>query len=46
VSTLQHNERLCVNHYYDALERNRDLRFDDTVPPRMAGVTAKPVAGS
>lgn len=45
VRTLGPTERLCINHYYRALEEHPEIAFDDVVPPRMAGVTAKPVAG-
>ena len=45
VRTLSSNERLCINHYYLALEKDHTLWDCDTVPPRMAGVSAKPVAG-
>lgn len=45
VRTLAVNERLCINHYYRALEDDPSLGRDDVVPPRMAGVSAKPVAG-
>lgn len=48
VSYLQHNERLCIHHYYLALDERPEIRGDDTTPPkegRMPGVRAKAVAG-
>jgi len=42
---LRYNERLCVNHYYRALEANPSLARDDTVPPAKPMRIAKPVAG-
>lgn len=45
VRTLAHNERVCVNHYYAFIDAHRECRHDPTVPPRMAGLVAKPVAG-
>lgn len=49
MSNLSHDQRLCINHYYTALEENPSLRDDPTVPPkhhRMAGVQPKQVAGA
>ena len=44
--TLAPNERVCVNHYYSALDRNPDLCRDDVVPPKpMMTAAAKNVAG-
>ena len=43
---LQSNERICVTHYYRALEQDSSIAFDDVVPPttqKMPGVQAKPV---
>ena len=47
VRTLPHDERLCINHYYDALARDHSLSEEDTVPPKtkMPGVEPKAVAG-
>jgi hypothetical protein len=47
VRTIEHNQRLCVDHYYIAVEKDRSLLLDGVVPPVkvMAGVTPKPVAG-
>lgn len=33
-SRLGRNERLCINHYYTAMDQNPDLRHDPTAPPR------------
>lgn len=41
VSTLPRNERLCVFHYYRALERDHSLADDGTVPPRERLVDMK-----
>ena len=50
VRTLPHTERLCLDHYYDAVARDHSLADGDTVPPkvvpRMRGVEAKQVSGS
>lgn len=32
--TLPHDKRVCVNHYYAALEQDRSLARDPTVPPK------------
>jgi hypothetical protein len=50
VKNLPHDQRLCINHYYDAVARDHSLADEDTIPPktpipRMRGVTAKAVAG-
>ena len=47
-SQLQHHERICVDHYYIAIERNHSLGDDPTVPPKqkMLGVRPREVAGS
>jgi hypothetical protein len=46
VRTLPHDKRLCVDHYYIAIEQDRSLLLDGVVPPsKMVGVTPKPVAG-
>lgn len=34
--TLGHNERVCINHYYSAIEQDHSLAHDKTVPPRAA----------
>ena len=44
VRWLQPTERICVNHYTDALQRDGSIYRDDVVPPKMS-VQAKPVAG-
>lgn len=46
-SQLQHHERICVDHYYIAIERNHSLADDPTVPPKqkMLGIRPKQVAG-
>ena len=41
VSTIRRDERLCVNHYYRALEANHSLIEDSTVPPREQPVDMK-----
>jgi hypothetical protein len=41
VSTLARNERLCVFHYYRALEADHSLIEDGTVPPREQPVDMK-----
>jgi hypothetical protein len=46
VPSLQPNERLCVNHYYAVLESHPEFKRSPTVPPKMGGVSPKPVAGS
>jgi hypothetical protein len=50
VKNLPHDQRLCINHYYDAVARDHSVAAEDTVPPktpipRMRGVQAKAVAG-
>ena len=45
VRHLLPTERLCVDHYYQALEKDPSLKGVDPVPPKMAGVVAKPVSG-
>ena len=42
VTGLDPNQRLCVNHYYIALENGAK---DADPPRRMLGVVAAPVAG-
>ena len=45
--TLAPTERVCVNHYYLAIDQDRSMAHDNPVPPK-GGVfkTAKPVSGS
>lgn len=45
VRTLPPDQRICVDHYCIAIQRDRSL-IGDTVPPKMSGVVAKPVSGS
>lgn len=46
VRTLNHDQRLCVDHYYRAIENDPSLIKDGVIPPRlMRGVTAKNVTG-
>lgn len=47
IKSLADTERLCINHYYDAVARDHSLADGDTVPPKtkMRGVPAKAVAG-
>lgn len=47
LKSLRVSERVCINHYYRALDENPDLKDSPEIPPhpKMAGVTAKPVAG-
>lgn len=33
--TLPHDERICVPHYYRAVEADRSLAMDPVVPPRV-----------
>jgi len=44
IRTLAPDKRLCIDHYYRALEADHSLAFDETVPPRHR-MLAKPVAG-
>ena len=46
VRTLQHDQRICVDHYYIAIKQDRSL-IGPTVPPktRMVGIPAKAVSG-
>jgi hypothetical protein len=46
VRTLEHHQRLCVDHYYIAVEKDRSLLVGGVVPPqKMPNVAPKPVAG-
>jgi hypothetical protein len=45
---LQPNERICVDHYYIAINNDGSLAGEPVIPPRpvfKSGVTAKPVSG-
>jgi hypothetical protein len=46
-SQLLHDQRICIDHYYSAIERNHALGDDPTAPPKtkMLGVRPKQVAG-
>ena len=35
IRTLKPNERVCVPHYYQALEQDRSLARDPVVPPKV-----------
>ena len=41
---LPTDQRVCVIHYYQAVDADPDIYRDDVVPPKMS-VQAKPVAG-
>lgn len=46
VRSIGHNERLCVDHYYIAVNKDPSLLDSGVIPPqKMPGVTAKPVCG-
>lgn len=45
LKNLPVDQRVCVNHYYRALEDNYELKDSPDVPRRMPGVVAKPVSG-
>jgi hypothetical protein len=45
IRSLQPNERICVDHYYIAVQNDGSLAGDPVIPPRMGGLRAKPVAG-
>ena len=47
ISSLQAGQRVCVVHYYQAIDKDTSIYRDDVVPPKGAGViVAKPVAGA
>ena len=39
------HQRICVDHYYIAINRDGSLARDSVIPPKMAGLHAKPVSG-
>lgn len=44
---LEHHQRICVDHYYIAIQLDGSLAGEPVIPPvpLMRGVVAKPVAG-
>jgi hypothetical protein len=48
IRSIGHNERLCVDHYYKAVDKDPSLLGAAVIPPQkmMPGVKPKPVAGS
>ena len=47
IRTLNPDQRICVEHYYEAIFKSSDLAREEINPPslRMRGVPAKAVAG-
>ena len=45
VRSLLPNERICVDHYYIAINNDGSLAREPVIPPKMGWVPAKPIAG-
>ena len=45
IRSLLSHERICVDHYYIAVQKDGSLAGQPVVPPKMGGLQAKPVSG-